>query len=436
MGTVHSHQTDEKNTPTTVRFALYLLVPVAVATAIAMALMWPTDKPEATSAAGAQEVTGTVTGISLKECPDTGTEPGGEPGDSGASAKPERCGTVTVELTSGADEGDIVTSTLPNGPGAPYVEVGDSVILMHLPEAEFSYSIIDQDRSTPLWILAIAFALAVIAFGRLRGLLSLVGLAVTFAVLLLFIVPAILSGESPLPVAIVGSCAIMLAVLYLTHGFRATTTIAVAGTLCSLVLTGLLSALAVGMAHLTGISDEDTSVLSMYHGVNTEGLLLAGILIGSLGALDDVTVTQASAVSELARANPEYGFGELYSAAARIGRSHIASVVNTIILAYAGAALPLLILIAAADRPLSETLTTQLIAEEIVRGIVGTIGLIAAVPLTTLLAALTVHKFAPPPGVELATPGPRPKRPRNEWLDMHEDETPPPESRPEAEEPR
>lgn len=409
MGSHHDHSTP-RATPTTVRFALYLLVPVAIATAVAMALLWPSDTPKQ-SGSPTEEVTGTVTGVSERECPEV-EGPEGQ--------QPQRCGLASVELTSGEHAGDVITTNLPNGPGAPEVDTGDDVVLIYLKGGEYSYSIIDQDRSNPLWILAIAFALAVVAFGRMRGLFSLVGLAVTFAVLLLFIVPAILSGEPPVLVAIVGSSAIMLAVLYLTHGFRATTTIAVAGTLASLVLTGLLSWLAVEVTHLTGIVDDETSALSMFHDVNTQGLVLAGILIGSLGALDDVTVTQASAVSELARANPDYRIGELYSAAARIGRSHIASVVNTLILAYAGAALPLMILIAAADVPLGDILTHQLFAEEIVRGIVGTIGLIAAVPLTTLLAAVTVNHFnakAPEP----VTAGPRPLLSKKEWLDFHDD---------------
>lgn len=423
MGAVHSDDETAANSPKTVRFALYLLIPVAIATAIAMGIMWPSSTPKPEYMPDSTKETGTITGLSERECPDI---------DGPTSFQPERCGLVTVELTSGEHSGSIITTALPNGPGVPAVDKGDSVVLIHMPNEENSYSIIDQDRSTPLWIMGIAFALAVVAFGRIRGLLSLVGLAITFAVLLLFIIPAILAGQPPLLVAIVGSVAIMLTVLYLTHGLTATTTMAVAGTLSSLVLTGLLSALAVGVAHLTGISDEDTSQLSMFHDVNTQGLLLAGILIGSLGALDDVTVTQASAVTELARANPEYGVGELYSAASRIGRSHIASVVNTLILAYAGAALPLMILIAAADQPLGETLTHQLLAEEIVRSIVGTIGLIAAVPLTTLLAALTVRRLNPasPQFGQQKKPGPRPLLDKDEWLKFHDDSQDDPPSRP------
>lgn len=426
MGTFHSHDdTKATSTPAAIRFALLILIPTAVAAAIGMALLWPGDLPTADTASATGEATGTIAGIAKRDCPKSEDDvPAIEPA-------PAYCGMVTVELTSGPQTGDLIVIPLPSGPGSPTVDNGDHVVLMHLNNVDggqYSYHIIDHDRGSSLWILAIAFALAVIAFGRWRGVLALVGLAVTFAVLLLFIVPAILSGSSPLLVAIVGATVIMLAVLYLTHGFSAATTIAAIGTLASLVLTGLGSAAAVAMTHLTGVADEDTTFLSSYHGVDMQGLLLAGILIGSLGALDDVTVTQASAVTELARANPGYKPIQLYKSAARIGRAHIASVVNTIILAYAGASLPLLILIAAANRPLGQVITTQLIAQELVRSVVGTLGLIAAVPLTTLLASITVRRLAsgdsksdsteePLPAV----PAPRPKADENPWLEIHDD---------------
>jgi uncharacterized membrane protein len=207
-------------------------------------------------------------------------------------------------------------------------------------------------------------------------------------VLLLFIVPSILDGHSPLLVAIAGSAAIMLSVLYLTHGFTVPTSVAVLGTLTSLTLTGGLSALATAALHLTGVASEEDNFLAIANqDVNMRGLLLAGILIGSLGVLDDVAVTQAVTVEELALANPTLSTVGLYRAAARVGRAHITSVINTIILAYAGASLPLLLLIAAGNQPLGEILTTQLMAQEIARSIVGTLGLIAAVPITTALAA-------------------------------------------------
>ena len=211
-------------------------------------------------------------------------------------------------------------------------------------------------------------------------------------VLLWFIVPAILAGEPPLLVAIVGAAAIMLVVLYLTHGPGTSTSVAVAGTLISLTLTGILSWVAVTATHLTGVADEDAGYLNMTTPIDMRGLLLAGILIGSLGVLDDVTVTQAYTVAELATANPGYRFGQLDRSATRIGRAHIASVINTIILAYAGASLPLLILITTSANPLEQILTNQLVANEIVRSIVGTIGLISAVPITTALAALAATR--------------------------------------------
>jgi uncharacterized membrane protein len=167
--------------------------------------------------------------------------------------------------------------------------------------------------------------------------------------------------------------------------------VAVIGTLTSLALTGLLSALAVSALHLTGITDDISTSLGTTYPVNMEGLLLAGIVIGTLGVLDDVTVTQAATVSELAQANPESSVAHLYRSGSRIGRAHIASVVNTIILAYAGSSLPLMILIVATNDSIGGVVTDQLIAQEVVRSVVGTLGLIAAVPITTGLAAATLR---------------------------------------------
>ena len=374
------------------RATLAVLIPAAVIVAVCMIWLWPGDQPTPDSTAdGSIRVSGTVTLVDEDPCPE-------QPGDAGFPG-PARCGTALVLVESGPDAGEEVFVDLPRGPGAPTVAEGDDVVLMYLPDTTHGepYQLIDHERGTGLWMVVAAFALAVIAFGRWRGLTALAGLGVTFLVLLVFIVPAVLSGEPPLLVAIVGSAAIMLTVLYLTHGFSTSTSVAVVGTLLSLVITGLLSALAVSLTHLSGIADEETSYLGAVHGVNMQGLLLAGILIGALGVLDDVTVTQAATVAELARANPRYRFRDLYQAATRVGRSHIASVINTIVLAYAGASLPLLILVAASDRPLGEVVTNQLIAQEVVRSAIGTIGLIAAVPITTALAALAARRMPTAP---------------------------------------
>ncbi|MGH3657075.1 MAG: YibE/F family protein, partial [Micromonosporaceae bacterium] len=391
MTTGHRHRADP-DTRQPWRFILAVIVPSALIVLIAMVWLWPPDRATPTPQEGTgQRLAGVVTLVDPEPCP---KQPAGE----GRPLKNQVCGELLVRVLEGPDEGEEVLLDMPNGPGAPRVAEGDEVVLMHLPDTVSGepYQLIDHERGSQLWLLAAAFVLAVVAFGRWKGLTALAGLGVTFAVLLLFVVPAILAGESPLLVAIVGSAAIMLTVLYLTHGLSTSTSVAVVGTLASLTLTGLLSAVAVSVTHLTGIADEDSSYLGMVYGVNMQGLLLAAILIGSLGVLDDVTVTQSATVTELARANPGYRFGDLYRAATRVGRSHIASVINTIILAYAGASLPVLILIAAAEQPLGQVLTDQLIAQELVRSAVGTIGLIAAVPITTALAAFTARRVVDP----------------------------------------
>ncbi|HLL65418.1 MAG TPA: YibE/F family protein [Micromonosporaceae bacterium] len=371
------------------RIALLLLVGAAVATLVAMALLWPNPSEREATPPGPTRLTGQVHVLEPGPCPPSEGQT--------APARPDPatgCGTVLVRVHDGPDAGTLVATDVPFGPGAPTVRAGDEVVLMYLPDAEPDqrYQIADHRRDRQLWILGVALALAVIGFGRWRGLAALAGLAVTFTILLFFIVPAILSGRPPLLVAIVGSAAIMLTVLYLTHGFNRTTTVAVFGTLTSLVLTGVLAAIATAATHLTGIASEEETFVSATHlNVNMQGLLLAGILIGALGVLDDVAVTQAATVDELAQANPALGGRQLYRAAGRVGRAHIASVINTIILAYAGASLPLLLLFAEGGQAIGDILTNQLVAQEIVRSVVGTLGLIAAVPLTTALAAFTAR---------------------------------------------
>ena len=366
------------------RVALGVIAPIAVVTLVALVWLWPSAGAAVPGqSSGVEQVPGLVVDLQREECP-------GELADD-----VNGCGSARVRIAGSAAEPREIEVPLPNGPGAPEVAAGDDVVLIETvsPDGR-AFAIVDHQRSTELWVVAAAFVLAVVAFGRWRGVAALAGLAVTFALLVFFVVPAILAGEPPLLVAIVGSAAIMLTVLYLTHGFALSTTVAVLGTLAALTLTGLLSLAAVSALHLTGITDDISTSLGTAHAVNMEGLLLAGIVIGSLGVLDDVTVTQSATVSELARANPTYGFGQLYRAGSRVGRSHIASVINTIVLAYAGSALPLLILIVATNDSLGGVVTDQVIAQEIVRSAVATLGLIAAVPVTTALAALTASRAA------------------------------------------
>jgi uncharacterized membrane protein len=259
-----------------------------------------------------------------------------------------------------------------------------------------AYAVTDHDRSTPMiWLLALAAAV-ILAFGRWRGVTSLIGLGVSFAILLLFVIPAIATGSPPLLAAVVGASAIMFAALYLTHGVNVHTSVAVAGTLASLVLTGLLGAGFTALMHLSGIaSDDDSFLAATQGGIDMRGLLLAGIVIGALGVLDDVTVTQAATVAEMVAAGPTTRL-RLYQAASRVGRAHVASAVNTIVLAYAGASLPLLLVVATGSQPISDLLTSEFLAQEILRSAVGTIGLVASVPITTALAALVADLRSAP----------------------------------------
>lgn len=395
MGSHHGHghahgRHAAKDTGGMRRLALAVVVPLALATLVGLVWLWPSDPATTTTAVGAaDQVSAEVVAVQREECPaDLPDDVNG-------------CGTATVRLDEDAGDGsgyaarDEVSVPLPNGAGAPEVDEGDAVEVVRTtsPDGE-AWAIVDFQRGAGLWVLGVAFVLALVAFGRWRGVTALLGLLVTFVLLVLFVVPAILAGSPPLLVAIVGSAAIVLAVLYLTHGFSLTTTVAVVGTLASLVLTGLLALAAVAWLHLSGAADDIAISVGAGLDVDLRGLLLAGIVIGSLGVLDDVTVTQAATVAELARADPARRARELYRAASRVGRAHIASVVNTIVLAYAGSSLPLLVLIVSADESLGGVVTDQLVAQELVRSAVATLGLVAAVPVTTALAVLVAVRRA------------------------------------------
>jgi uncharacterized membrane protein len=409
-GHIHGHRAEVPLSRRASRFAIAVLSGSALVTAVAMALLWPSGQ-----AAGPRgndrpsRLAGQVVSVDVSACPEL-------PPDVVGPAPQRVCGTVALRLTKGPQSGQVVSAEIPSGPGAPTIEPGDAVVVLHTPDTFVgsAYQIIDHERGEQMLLLVLAAALAVIAFGRWRGAAALAGLGVTFGILLLFVVPAILDGRSALLVAVVGSAAIMLVVLYLTHGFTLSTSIALLGILASLVLTGLLAAITTTALHLTGIASEEASFLTIsYQDVDMRGLLLAGILIGTLGVLDDVAITQAATVDELAAANRDLSGRQLYRAAARVGRSHIASVVNTIVLAYAGASLPVLLLLAGARAPAGQMLTSQMLAEEVVRTVVGTMGLLAAVPITTALAAFTAGRAGSRLSTRDAAPErrPRPRRP-------------------------
>jgi uncharacterized membrane protein len=271
------------------------------------------------------------------------------------------------------------------------------VVLSYDPgaEADQQYAFADVERTRPLALLGVLFAVAVIVLGRLTGLRALLGLGLSLLVITAFVLPALIAGSNALLVALAGSALVMFTVLYLAHGVKVQTSIAVLGTLVSLALTVLLAQLFVGLTELTGLGSDETGLISATVDVDLRGLLLAGIVIGSLGVLDDVTVTQSAAVWELHLAKPTASVRELYTAGIRIGKDHIAATVNTLVLAYVGASLPLLVVYQLAGSGLRDVLTNEVVAQEVVRTLVGSLGLVAAVPVTTLLAAVTVRLDRP-----------------------------------------
>jgi uncharacterized membrane protein len=267
---------------------------------------------------------------------------------------------------------------------------GNRVVLSVSPNApeDLRYDIADYERRAPMLLLGLVFCGIVVVLGRWRGALALGGLAVSLLVLAGFVLPSILSGHPPVLVAITGSSLVMLLALYLAHGINVRTTSAVLGTFVSLSLVAVLAVVFVNVTRRSGVASEEAMFVNIAASrINLEGLLLAGIIIGSLGVLDDVTVTQASAVWELHLANPALGARELYRSAVRIGRDHIASAVNTLVFAYAGASLPLLILFTISHSRLGDVMNGEIVAEEIVRTLVGSVGLVASVPVTTAIAA-------------------------------------------------
>ncbi|WP_328681542.1 YibE/F family protein [Streptomyces sp. NBC_00343] len=384
-----------------------ILIPFTVAVVVGMVVLWPGGAPShKRTGVGFDRQTqqATVTKVISVNCASVNASGGGSTGDTstaeGSSAAQEAAGTckkATVTVSTGKDKGRTFTEIV-QPDQSRQLHQGEKVVVAYEPSAprDLQYSVTDVNRKFPMALLAGIFALAVVVVGRLRGVMALVALAISFMILNFFILPAILHGSNPLIVAVVGSSAIMLIALYMCHGLSARTSVAVLGTLMSLVLIGVLGSVFIGWAALTGNTDDNTGLIhGLYPSIDMSGLLLAGVIIGSLGVLDDVTVTQTSAVWELHEANPAMGWRGLYRAGIRIGRDHIASVVNTLVLAYAGAALPLLLLFSIAQSSVGAVANSELVAEEIVRTLVGSIGLVASVPVTTALAALVVSADRP-----------------------------------------
>ena len=358
---------------------------LAACTLIGLVTLWPSSRhvEQPASLVRPQTLSAEIVAIAAAPCRSQGQRD---------------CRSVTVELREGADRGERATLQIVDPPDRLSLDVGDGVRVAKNqlpPGAQVGgikidpYSLADFERKQPLLWLGIAFAALVVLTGRWQGLRALLGLAASLGIIVLFVVPAILDGSSPAGVALVGSLAIMIVTLVVTHGFGPKMLAATLGTAVALLLTLGLGSLFVELAHLTGLSSDEAIFLRASVGeISITGLLLAGMVIGALGVLDDLTVTQASTVLALRRANPRLGFRRLFSAAIVVGYDHIAATVNTLVLAYAGAALPVLLIFSLGETSFGDAVNSESVAAEIVATLVGSIGLIAAVPLTTALAAV------------------------------------------------
>lgn len=385
----------------------WVAVVIAFTIATGMVLLWPGDirRPEGSEVLRrGQIVRARVSSIEIAPCGSaTGTDSDRAPAPSPAPDTPD-CRGIELLVAEGPDEGREVRLELPDLSTSPDLAV-DEEVLLERPLVDVPgvpYGFYDRIRTPSLVWLGLIFGGLVVVLGRLRGLAALVGLGISVVILLTFVIPAILGGTSPVLVASIGAGAIAFIVLYLAHGFTGQTTVAVLGTLTGIGLTLMLSLIWTPFAKLSGLASESALIVQAV-GVEIDlgGLLLAGIVIGALGAIDDVAITQTSAIWEIGAADRELDRRELFRAGMRVGRDHVGSIVNTLALAYAGASLPLLILFQLSRQPLGQLIGSEIVATEIVRTLVGSIGLVAAMPVTTWLAASVAVREGNPASTHL-----------------------------------
>ena len=285
--------------------------------------------------------------------------------------------------------------TVENGygeiPSSQKYRKGDTVVLMKFTDSsgEQTFYITDYVRRSHLLSLFVIFlTLSLIVAGK-RGFTSFIGMVITFLIIFNLVLPKIFSGSNPIFIIILFSIIVIPITFYLSHGFNLKTNVAIAGTFLSLIITTILSLIYVNSAKITGFTTDEASFLQiMKEGtINMRGIFLAGIIIGFLGVLDDITVSQSAIVFQLKEANKRYGFSELYKMSMDIGKDHISSMINTLILVYTGASLPLLLLFINSSKGFNEVVNYEIISAEIIRTLLGSIGLIIAVPITTVIAA-------------------------------------------------
>lgn len=362
------------------RAAAIACLVLAASTAVAMALLWPSETTLGDEGAMPASYAAEVRGVAAAKC--------AAPGQSG-------CVLAEARLNEGPEAGQTVAFSVGGLGQNELVDPGDRVLLNRnelppdAPNTIEPYSLAGFERHTPLLLLTIAFVMIVLLFARWRGALALVGLGVSLLIVAKFVVPAILDGTEPVGVAVVGALAVMFVTISLAHGIGPKSVAAMLGTATSLALIVALASLFAGAANLSGLaSDESALLLVGREELSLQRLVLAGFIVGALGVLDDVTVSQASIVMALRRANPALPVWRLYREALIVGRDHVAATVNTLVLAYLGTSLPIVLLFSVAGTSFGDAVNAEALAQEIVGTLVGSIGLVAAVPVTTALAAL------------------------------------------------
>ncbi len=305
---------------------------------------------------------------------------------------------LKIEITKGSLKGEEIVIENGDSPMSQVIlySKGDTVLISHSfsnDENDVFY-ITDFVRTKGIVILFILFILLSVTVATKKGFFSLISMMITFVILFSFVLPQIQSGKNPVVIAILASIVIIPITFYLSHGFEQKTSIAILGTSIALVITGILSNIFVNLTYLTGTSSEESLFLQTSGGLqyNLKGLLLAGIIIGTLGVIDDITISQTAIVYQLYSLKNDMSFSQLFKKSIEIGKDHIASMINTLILVYTGASLPLLLLFMSSTRPFGEILSYEVVTTEIVRTLVGSIGLILAVPITTYLACHFVKK--------------------------------------------
>ena len=388
MGSGHSHDHEFEVSERVRRFVWMSIVVCGVITLVGLVALWPGSRDGLIDPAMLGTTTADAEVVFTDYGPCTGT----------VEADRVYCEFATLEITSGETVGDTpVLETSLDASGAN-LEPGDRILVNvdRLDDGRALYSFNDFQRGRSMTVLVVLFVLAVLVLGRWKGAGALAGLVVSLAVLTAFALPSLLDGNAPLLVAIVAASSIAFVAIFLAHGFNIASAVSLLSSFMSLVVTGLLGWIFVESANFTGYTEESSFFLNAFGvPIDARGILLAGIIIGSLGVLDDVIVTQVSAVAQLKRARPDSGWRELFRPALDIGRDHVSSTVNTLFLAYAGAALPLLLLFSEARQSISGVATREVVAVEIVRALVGSIGLVASVPISTLLASLAISGRQP-----------------------------------------